>query len=212
MQFLSVHDEAFRPYGAVLAGYDTRELCGAMRAFALPESGTAYKTGIESLESCAVFPALRERAYAGMPIQLGMCWGRNTKLNCFEYHRGSEINIGAGDYVLLLARLDEMENGMLDTAKVKAFRAGAGEVIQLYETTLHFAPCHLDEREGFRVAVALPLGTNTEKPEITPGNDEDQRLWMRNKWLLAHPESKQAKLGAYIGLRGENIDIAEMIA
>ena len=30
----------------------------------------------------------------------------------------------------------------------------------------------------------------------------------RNKWLLAHPDSSEAASGAYIGLTGENIDIA----
>jgi hypothetical protein len=30
----------------------------------------------------------------------------------------------------------------------------------------------------------------------------------RNKWLLAHPESAEAKDGAHIGLKGDNIDIA----
>ena len=38
---------------------------------------------------------------------------------------------------------------------------------------------------------------------------EDRMLWARNKWLLAHPESRQAKLGAWIGLRGRNIDLAD---
>ena len=33
----------------------------------------------------------------------------------------------------------------------------------------------------------------------------------RNKWLLAHPESKEAGNGAHIGLKGENIDIKEDI-
>ena len=31
----------------------------------------------------------------------------------------------------------------------------------------------------------------------------------RNKWLLAHPEAKEVKKGAQVGLRGVNIDIAE---
>ena len=31
----------------------------------------------------------------------------------------------------------------------------------------------------------------------------------RNKWLLAHPESKEAKNGAHAGLCGVNIDIKE---
>ena len=33
----------------------------------------------------------------------------------------------------------------------------------------------------------------------------------RNKWLLAHAESSEAKDGAHIGLKGENIDIANLI-
>ena len=208
MQIYSVLDPEFIPYGRVLNGYDTSELLRAMEQIPLPEQGTAYRPGIESLEACGIFRELEQRAYGGMPIQLGMCWGRNTKLNCLEYHRDSEFNIGTHDFILLLARRDEIEGGVLDTAKVKAFRVPAGAVLEVYATTLHFAPCHVDGETGFRVAVLLPLGTNTEKPAIEPQNDEDRMLWARNKWLLAHPESRQAGLGAWIGLRGENIDIA----
>ncbi len=209
MKIFSVFEPEFIPYGQVLTGYDTAELCAAMEAIPLPEQGTAYRPGIESLEACGVFRELEARAYGGMPIQLGMCWGRNTKLNCLEYHRDSEINVGTGDFILLLARRDEIEDGVLDTGKVKAFRVPAGAVLEVYATTLHFAPCHTDEAEGFRVAVALPRGTNTDKPMIEPQNDEDRMLWARNKWLLAHPESRQAGLGAWIGLKGRNVDLAE---
>ena len=209
MNIHSVLDAEFKPYGKVLEGYDTAELQKAMLAIDLPESGTAYRPGIESLEACGIFPELRDRAYGGMPIQLGMCWGHNTKLNCLEYHRDSEVNIGTHDFILLLAKEDEIENGGLDTAKVKAFRVPAGAAVEVYATTLHYAPCHTSKEDGFRVAVALPLGTNTEKPAITPGNDEDKMLWARNKWLLAHPETNEAKKGAYIGLKGANIDIQE---
>ncbi len=146
-----------------------------------------------------------------MPIQIGMCWGRNTRLNCLEYHRDSEINIGTKDFILLLAKEEEIEDGVLDTAKVKAFRVPAGAVLEVYATTLHFAPCHSCPDCGFRVAVVLPKGTNTDKPAITAGDEEDRRLWARNKWMLAHPESEQAKNGAYIGLRGVNIDIEREI-
>ena len=64
------------------------------------------------------------------------------------------------------------------------------------------------EAEGFRVAVALPRGTNEAKPAIKVITEEDQLLWARNKWLLAHSESSEAAQGAHIGLKGENIDIA----
>ncbi len=211
MHIYSVTDPEFRSYGSVLEGYDTDELLAAMEKIALPEEGTAYRPGIDSLEECAIFDELRDRAYGGMPIQLGMCWGRNTKLNCLEYHRDSEVNIGTSDFILLLARRDEIEGGMLETNKVKAFRVPAGVPVEVWATTLHFAPCHTDARGGFRVAVALPKGTNTDKPDFEPKCEED--LWMtsRNKWLLAHPASRQGRNGAHIGLKGENIDIEEDI-
>ena len=209
MNIYSVTDPAFKPYGKVLEGYDTTELLEAMAQIPLPEEGTAYQPGIESLEACAIFDELRDRAYGGMPIQLGMCWGHNTKLNALEYHRDSEINIGWKDYILLLARMEDIEDGGLDTAKVKAFRLPKGAVVEVYATTLHFAPCHTCPHCGFRVAVVLPKGTNTAMPVIQAGNEEDKWLWARNKWLLAHPESKPAQNGAYVGLRGVNIDIEE---
>lgn len=207
MRIYSIYDEAFRAYGKPLTGYDTAELIAAMQAIPLPETGTAYQPWIESLEACAIFGELRDRAYGGMPAQLGMCWGRNTKLNCLEYHRDSEINLGDREFILLLAKAEEIVDWKLDTGKVKAFRVPGGIPVEIYATTLHFAPCHTDPEAGFRVAVVLPRGTNTEKPEIKPQNPEDRLLWARNKWLLAHPESRQAGLGAWVGLTGENLDL-----
>ena len=209
MKIFSVYDPEFKPYGKVLEGYETSELCAAMEAIPLPEEGTAYRPGIESLEACAVFSEFRDRAYGGMPIQLGMCWGHNTKLNCLEYHRDSEVNIGTGDFILLLAKEDEICDGMLDTANVKAFCVPAGVPVEVYATTLHYAPCQASLSCGFRVAVVLPLGTNTEKPVFTPGCEEDTWMTARNKWLLAHPEAKEVKKGAHIGLCGVNIDIKD---
>ena len=179
-----------------------------MNKIPLPEAGVDYKSSIQSLEDCAIFSELRDRAYGGMPVELGMCWGKNTKLNCLEYHRDSEINIGAGDFVLLLALMSDIEDGKLDTGKVKAFRAPAGAAVEVYATTLHYAPCHIDAEEGFRVAVVLPRGTNLSAPQVTLANEEDSMLWARNKWLLAHSESGEAADGAYIGLTGENIDLS----
>lgn len=208
MIIYSVNDPTFKPYGKVLAGYETTDLCTAMAAIPLPESGTAYRPSIEILEACAVFTVFRDRAFGGMPIQLGMCWGRNTKLNCLEYHRDSEVNIGTSDFVLLLAKQDEITDGVLDTDKVKAFCVPAGVPVEVYATTLHYAPCQVSG-EGFRVAVVLPKGTNTEKPGFEPLSEEDAWMTARNKWLLAHPDSNEAKNGAHIGLRGVNIDIKE---
>ncbi len=210
-----IDDPEFRAYGKVLGGYDTTELMEAASKIPLPENGVAYEAAIPSLEACAVMKDLEAHAYAGQPIEIGMCWGMNTKLNCLEYHRDTELNIGTGEYVLLVAKMEEIgDDGMLDTSKVKAFRVPAGVVLQVYETTLHYAPCQAAAGEGFRVAIVLPRGTNvggTGKPDFEPFNDEDRRLWSRNKWILAHPDTAEAAQGAYIGLKGENIDIAGLL-
>ena len=208
MKIYSVYDPEFKPYGKVLDGYNTGALRAAMNTIPLPETGTAYEPSIPVLEATCLYGQFQNNAYGGMPIQLGMCWGRNTKLNCLEYHRDSEVNVGAGDFILLLAKQEEIADGVLDTAVVKAFKVPAGVPVEVYATTLHYAPCHVDESEGFRVAVVLPRGTNTAAPSAKPMNEEDTWLTARNKWLLAHLESDEAKSGAHIGLKGVNIDIA----
>ncbi len=208
MKIHSIHDPEFIPYGKVLTGYDVTCLVNAMNTIPLPETGVAYEPGIPVLEATCLYGQLQNNAYGGMPVQVGMCWGRNTRLNCLEYHRDSEVNVGSGDFILLLARQDEIADGVLDTARVKAFRVPAGVPVEVYATTLHYAPCHVNEKEGFRVAVVLPRGTNTGIPGAAPLNEEDKWLTARNKWLLAHPESSEAAQGAHIGLKGVNLDIS----
>lgn len=207
MKIYSVYAQEFKPYGKILQNYDTQPLISAMRTISMPESGTVYEPSISALEKSGIFDAMQDRAYGGMPIQIGMCWGYNTKLNCLEYHRGSEVNVGEQDFVLLLAKQDEIEDGRLDTAKVKAFRVPAGIAVEVYATTLHYAPCQVSN-EGFRVAVVLPKGTNEPKGNMEQKSKEDTWLTARNKWLLAHPESNEAKTGTHIGLTGKNIDIS----
>lgn len=209
MEILSVSDAAFAPYGKVLSGYDFTDLTAEMLNIPHPVQGTAYLPSIASLEACQVFEELQANAYGGLPIELGMCWGHNQKLNCLEYHRTSEINIGAHSFILLVAMQQQIENGELDTSSVKAFRVPEGVAVELYATTLHYAPCHDDEKTGFRTAVVLPRGTNEPLATCEIKSAEDRLLRACNKWLLAHPESPEALNGAYIGLRGKNLDISE---
>ncbi|MBO6001017.1 MAG: DUF4867 family protein [Spirochaetales bacterium] len=208
MLIKSVSDESFREYGKILDGFDNSDLIKRMAQIPMPASGTAYEAGIDSLEKSSVFDSYRDRGFGGMPIQIGMCWGYNTKLNCLEYHRDSEINIGEEDFVLLLAKQGQIKDGKLDTSLVKAFRVPAGVAVEVYATSLHYAPCQVSD-EGFRVAVILPKGTNTAKPDYVAKNEEDKWMTARNKWLLAHEDSREAHNGAHVGLVGENIDIKE---
>ena len=206
MKIYSVNDKEFAEYGKVHTGYDVDALLKALETTPLPD-GVGYVASEPALEATPLFGLLRNNAYGGMPIQLGWCNGHNTKLNCLEYHRDSEFNIGLNDFILLLAKESDIENGKLDTAKVKAFKAKAGDVVEVYATTLHYAPCSAAADGWFKVVIALPDGTNGALPSITPIFAEDKMLWARNKWLLAHAESAEAAQGAYVGLIGENIDI-----
>ena len=209
MKILSVYDKEFARYGHVITGYDVRELLETLdRISPLPEVGTEYVPGNPVLEALPVAKQFAMNEYGGMPIQLGWCNGHNTKMNCLEYHRDSEVNLGTKDFILLLAKIDDVEDGKLDSGKVKAFRCPAGVPVEVFGTTLHYAPCNAAKGQGFKVLVILPKGTNGPKPEMTPVNDEDKLLWACNKWLLAHPDSREAGKGAVAAIVGENIDIA----
>ena len=211
MEIKNIFDREFASYGQVHQGYHLEGLLSATESIPLPEQGTDYRPSMPELETADCFRELEDRAFGGMPIQVGMCWGHNTRLNCLEYHRSSEFNLGTVPFVLLLAHQWEIVDGVLDTDKVAAFYVPAGTLVEVYATSLHYAPCHVDATEGFRVAVVLPRGTNTEKPELTDLPGESRRLWARNKWLLAHPDTTEAQEGAQVGLRGENTDIAEKV-
>ena len=210
MTIYPVTSPEFARYGRVISGYEGEcaAITGALNAHTpLPEA-TGYVPEEPALQQLPQAKALGCALYGGMPVQFGWCNGHNTRLNCLEYHRDSEFNLGTEDFILLLAKQEEIENGQLDTARVKAFRVPAGVLVEVYATTLHYAPCHTDPAKGFRVMVALPKGTNTDKPELPVQGGDDAWLWACNKWLLAHPDSDEARQGAAAALVGENIDIA----
>ena len=213
MELKSVFDESFAPYGRVVYGLDTAALRATLReTTGKPMDAVVYVPSCEALEALPIFDTLRDSVYGGMPIQIGYCNGSNTKLNCVEYHRDSEINIVDDDMVFLVARQQDVRDGRLDTATVEAFRAPAGTAVELYATTLHYAPCDGVKGGGFRVAVVLPRGTNTAKPALADsGINENRLLWARNKWLIAHAEASEAAEGAFVGLTGQNPDIADDI-
>jgi hypothetical protein len=209
MKIYSVFDPEFRAYGKVVPGYDVSQLLRTLDAVTpLPEA-TAYVPEQPELQALPIAAQFADRLYGGMPIQMGWCNGHNTKLNCLEYHRDSEVNLGTEDFILLLGKEEQIEaDGLFDTANTMAFRVPAGVLVEVYATTLHYAPCSAAQDQGFKVLVVLPKGTNTAKPDFTPVTREDTLLTARNKWLLAHPDSDEAKGGAVVGLKGINVDIA----
>ena len=207
MEILSVFSPEFRAYGRVVEGYPVKGLLDALAQTPLTD-GVVYVPREPLLHAAPEAQAIGEALYGGMPFQLGWCNGHNTKLNCLEFHRDSEFNLGTEDFILLLGLQGDIADGRLDTATVKAFRCPAGVLIEVYATSLHYAPCHTDPAKGFRVMVALPENTNTDYRPEGGANVMDRMLWARNKWLLAHAESAEAALGAVVALDGVNIDIA----
>ena len=73
--------------------------------------------------------------------------------------------------------------------QVEAFFVPAGTVVEMYGTTLHYAPCN-DGEEGFKCIVILPKGTNTEIDFALPKSGEDALMTAKNKWLIAHEEAR----------------------
>ena len=199
MKIYSIDDKEFIAYGREVKA-DFKALLSRLGKTECPQDGTVYEPSCADLEALDVSKQLRIECFGGLPIQIGYCNGHNNVLNCLEYHKSSEINIAESDAVLLLGKQQDIVEGKYDTAKVRAFLVPAGRAVELYATTLHYAPCGLNGG-GFRVAVVLPQGTNYAKPK----DAKCPMLWGSNKWLIAHPESTEAKNGAYVGLVGENI-------
>jgi len=212
MKIYSVLDPEFKAYGQVVTGLDdaVAEILTALETTPLPEA-VGYVPTDPVLQNLPAAEVIRDHCYGGMPTQLGWCNGHNTMLNALEYHRDSEFNLGTEDFILLLGLQADIKDGILDTDTIKAFRCPKGVLIEVFATSLHYAPCHCDPAKGFRVLVALPWLTNTERPEIEIKNAEDEILTARNKWLLPHPDSNEAKSGVRVGMRGENINIADFI-
>lgn len=207
MEIKKITDAAFGKYGRVVQGIDFSELVEAIkRETPIPE-GVAYEPSIEALEATGSARELQKKTYGELPIEVGYCNGHNYKLNAVEYHRSSEINVAATDAVLILGmQQDITDDFTYDTAKMEAFLVPAGTAVEIYATTLHYAPCSADE-SGFQVGIVLPKGTNYPLNETHEGW-EDSLITAQNKWLIGHAEGG-LDAGAHIGLIGKNLDIRE---
>lgn len=200
-----VTDKDFRPYGRVITNdYDVEQLIEVMQTMPCPDD-VIYEPSVAALEELPVMKAFTESLYGGLPIQIGFCNGHNKMLNALEYHRSSEINVAATDIILLIGKQQDVADDFsYDTANVEAFLVPKGTVIDVYATTLHYAPCSVDGKE-FRCVVVLPKDTNLDLEVVPTGAKEDKLLTARNKWLIAHADAKID--GAFNGLKGENISV-----
>ena len=211
MEIISVTDKRFKKYGRVIKNIDFGTLVDAMKETFIPEN-VAYEPTVENLEKLEVAAEIKNKFFGELPIQIGYCNGHNELLDAVEYHRSSEINVAATDAILILGNLWDVEDDFTyDTSKMEAFLVPAGTAVELYATTLHYAPCGVDNK-GFKVAVILPRGTNfeltTEHAKCPLCGGEDALITAANKWLIGHEEGGLPK-GSFIGLKGKNLNVAE---
>lgn len=206
MEIKKVNDLEFKKYGQVLKNYNCEEIIEKMQKMPLPLD-FIYEPSVKDLEESEIFKELMEREFGGLPIQIGYCNGNNNMLNAVEYHRSSEINIAVTDLILLLGwQPDINEDHTYDTSKIEAFLVPAGTIIEVFATTLHYAPCNADNN-GFRCVVVLPKDTNMPLEYNVKKNGEDALLFAKNKWLIGHKDTDLGKQGAFIGLYGDNISL-----
>lgn len=202
-----VTEKSFLKYGKIL-DLDCKEIIAAMETYTPLPDGVEYIPSETHLESLSSFARLRDEVYGGLDIEFGYCNGDNHLLNAVEYHRSSEVDIAATDLILILGWQQDIDltTHAYDTEKMEVFFVSKGTAVELYATTLHYAPCSANGQK-FRCGVILPRGTNEALVQVPPRQGENQLLFAANKWLIAHPESGLDKDGAFIGLAGKNLTV-----
>jgi hypothetical protein len=207
--FHKATDAEFVRFGKVFEGLDFSSAIHHMDAeTGIPAEGNVYVASCKDIEEKVALPDISSRFYQNSPIQVGYCNGRNSTLNGLEYHMGSEVFVAVTNLVLLLGSLEDVKDGKYDVQNVQAFYVEKGTCLEICSTTLHFAPCKVDDM-GFKSIIILLKGTNTPLDEEDLRNRKaDKLLFAKNKWLIAHPERKPLmEKGAFGGIIGENIEI-----
>lgn len=205
-----VTDKEFNKYGRVLKLAVDEFIKTITQAEPIKADTVVYEPSVPAFEKLDVFSDLQKDIYGDMPIEFGHCSGFNKKLNAVEYHRSSEIDIAGTDMILMLGQQQDIDysNNTYNTKNVEMFFVPKGTAVELYATTLHFAPCSVRGKE-FRCGVVLPKNTNEELSFKPAAKGEDRLLFAVNKWLIAHVDSGLQKDGAWIGLQGDNITVTD---
>lgn len=203
LKLYEVDDAAFAEYGRRITGVDVAEIIEAGKKIAFPEEGSMYEASTPAFEELEIAGWIQKNCYGELPTQVGYCYGHSHFLNAWEWHTSSEINIAVTDMVLILAKLSDLKNGTIDSSTAKAFLLHAGDIVEVYATSLHFCPCEVD-RDGFGCVVALPKDTNVPLEEKA----ENPLLFRKNKWLIAH-EANEGLIarGVVPGITGPNYEI-----
>lgn len=203
IEFYDITDAAFKPFGRVIEGINTAEIVGVGKSIKNVGDGSSYVATEPKFEALPIAAVIRDDLFGTLPTQVGYCWGHNTMMNATEWHTSSEINIAVTPIVLILGQRADIENGMIDSSKFKAFFVPEGAAIEVYATSLHYCACQVSDN-GFGCVVALPKDTNTKLTEKAT----DPKMIAKNKWLIAHIDNKKmTDSGNVPGITGVNYEI-----
>lgn len=203
IKLVEVNSPEFATFGRVIKNLDISEITKVAEKIENPESGSSYLPSVEEFEKLSIAKTIKNEFFGTMDSQLGYCWGHSNFLNATEWHKGSEINIAITPLVLILGHVWDIVDGKIDSSDFTAFYLPAGTVVEVYETTLHFCPCEV-EQSGFGCVVGLPEGTNTNLETKV----ENKMLFRKNKWLICHVDNKALiEKGVVAGITGTNYEI-----
>lgn len=206
---LDVRDPSFATYGKLLPYVKTPEMKRYLyEQTEMPES-EFYEPCSPELMAMEEAKQFTRFVYGETACQVGYYNGYPTKLNALEYHKCSETLVEFEPCVLIVGHIWDIHEDQVKAEELKLFYVPAGLCVELYATTLHFAPCMATDR-GVRQVVCQTAHTNTPlpHPECTDDNGENRYLYQRNKWVLAHPDAAAAfDHRVVFGITGENISI-----
>ena len=207
LTILSVDDPEFASYGCVHKTVKLPEMKKFLYGVERTED-EYYVPGEPALESLEEAVQFTEDMFGQVPCQIGWYYGNGHKLNALEYHKCSEILYEYESCVVIVGHLWDIKDNEVDTKDLKLFYVPADTCVELYATTLHYAPVTAGKNCVMQI-VAQSKGTNTPLLSPAEGNEpENKYLLERNKWVLCHPEAKEA-LGpkAFVGIKGDNITV-----
>jgi hypothetical protein len=193
----------FKEFAKILPFKDAIDAYNYVRKTIIPQTGNQYVAHDEQFVNELKNTTIFDEIFGYVPLQYGFVNGHNRKINALEFHKSSEVNISVDDMILFFGHARDIQNNTYDLNNAVAFYIPKQTAFEVYPEVLHFSPCAVTNN-GFRCAVILPLGTNTDLLK----SPTDAMLFKKNKWLLAHKEATHIiERGAQIGLSGVNTEI-----
>ena len=163
MEFVSVFDPSFAAFGRLVPGYDTAALEQALFARRQPAKGLDLIHGLPEPRLRLTANALKKQLLGDAPANIILYSGRNTKPRRLLRARHGAFLFGAFDFLLLVTSKEEVSRRRIGPDQMTAFFVPGRVLIELYDTTLHCAPCHTHDRDGMNVLMILPCSTLRNK-------------------------------------------------